>query len=1190
MSDPEDAPAPRGEPDPEIQTVLFVRELWSGPSLIAPLMSTDLASAGVEGDALVEQQLFLREYLARSSPEVVARYSFPAGTTLVEVTLPLPREELPRRLQIDIPIAFACAVIPWGKDRWVTIPAIAHTFYLEEDEGLEEAIRAEVRRIVFAQELSPYQLIRLLPAREHRLERIAVPLPRIERSVGRAVSLRKAIIEREIRKRAVETLLSVATPLHIEERDHPPPVGRDAELTLMGSLLGGEERLSVLLVGQEQAGKTALLEAWIDRGRAAGRSPLVYSTSGAQLIAGMGGPGQWQERIRRVLEAAGALDAILYFEHLEDLLAERTTGGIDLAGAIKAYLDEGKVRVVAEIREGHLDALEGLHWGFFGCLSKVRVGPLSPAQTLEALHARARRDEQNPTRARIDPAALPALVDLAERYLPYRAFPGKAFRLYDELCSTREKTQAFHGSQAGPRGTRRPDRASGRTGPAPPGKASRGSQPEIVTEAPISVDELYDVFSLKTGVPSFLLRDDRALTVGEVADALRKHVVGQDEAVRRLAETIGVVKAGLQPAGKPLATFLFVGPTGVGKTELARSIAAYLFGSADRLLRFDMSEFTDAFAAERLIRGTDRDDGLLTRKIREQPFCVLLLDEIEKAHPAVFDLLLQVSGEGRLSDARGRVAHFQNAIIIMTSNLGAAHRQGSFGFTAGQSPAVSLASHYQKHVEAAFRPEFVNRLDRIIAFNSLSPEEVFAVTRLGVARIRRRRGLEDLGAALEVDERAMRRLAEDGYSEHYGARALRRHLEEHLASPLARLLASLGAEARDLTIHVTTRADAGAQGHGSGEPERHEPEERRGAIVAELETAALRFEASRRPSSKGSRELQGSERIAQARRDVDAFIELSGVQQIKEQVDFLVTQLGDAAHNKGDRRIALEIAELQGEHHRLSELWSRAERAQADVHDTEEVALAALFEGEEVRPFLAEALEAREKLHAVLPYLLVALEPQRDEITLMIQELDDHRAFDYWLAPLLHDLAAREWTAVIHVDGGARLPGDEWPADRRWGPPRTPEWTITALNTQERPFKNLLLRCKGPYAGVMLALEAGLHRMTGVSPREAAARAHLYVHPITMQMAVDPRLWKEKIMVPPPPSRSAELTRGPAARELDGPSGSVQIAGRRAQTVLASASAYWSSFERVALAHLLLFETQEGLDRDTVFAPRWSTA
>jgi len=360
--------------------------------------------------------------------------------------------------------------------------------------------------------------------------------------------------------------------------------------------------------------------------------------------------------------------------------------------------------------------------------------------------------------------------------------------------------------------------------------------------------------------------------------------------------------------------------------------------------------------------------------------------------------------------------------------------------------------------------------------------------------------------------------------------------------------------------------------------------------VAELETATLHFEGSRRPSTKGSRELQGSERIAQVRREVDALIDLAGVQQIKEHVEFLVTQLGDAALGKADRRITLEIAELQGEHHRLNELWSRAERAQADVHGAEEIALAALLEGEEVRPFLAEVLEAREKLHAVLPYLLVALEPRRYAITLMIQELDDHRAFDYWLAPLLHELPAREWTAVIHVDGGARLPGDEWPTDRRWGPPRTPEWTLEALAAQERPFKNLLLRCEGPYAGVMLALETGLHRMTGVSPKETAERAHLHVHPITMEMAVDPRLWKEKIMVPPPPSRSAELTRGPATRELDGPSGTVQIVGRRTQTQLVSASAYWSCFERIALAHLLLFETQEGLDRDTVFAPRWSIA
>ena len=235
---------------------------------------------------------------------------------------------------------------------------------------------------------------------------------------------------------------------------------------------------------------------------------------------------------------------------------------------------------------------------------------------------------------------VPTAVELARRYLPYRAFPGKAVRLLEEL-------RVAHDAE-------RDESGAGR----------------VLGDA-----ELYAAFSWATGIPIALLDDDRADRARRSrSPQLRRRMVGQDAAVRRVAEAICVAKARLAPADKPLAILLFVGPSGVGKTELARSVAAYLFGAPDKMVRLDMSEYTDPWAAERLFGGTVGDEGRLTAAVRSQPFGVVLLDEIEKAHPSVFDLLLQVLGEARLTDGRGRTTYFHNAIIVLTSNLGTRER------------------------------------------------------------------------------------------------------------------------------------------------------------------------------------------------------------------------------------------------------------------------------------------------------------------------------------------------------------------------------------------------------------------------------------------------------------------------------------------------------------------------------------
>jgi ATP-dependent Clp protease ATP-binding subunit ClpC len=1124
------------------RTHVLVNEQFDGQCLAHPVAAPTHSAYAREEDALTELALFLREHFGRSPPEAVSRLSLPDGATLLEIAVTLPREEAPRRREPDdVPVTFPCVVVPARSGReppaagerddvWVLCPVLDHAFHVERDEPLEEAIRAEIRRLVGALDLTMWERLGLLPPRAVRLEVLDVPLPEGARGADDAARHQR-LAERARKKQAIAALRAVATPLSTLARHAPkvPLVGRDAELATLRSLLDGKDRLGVLVVGPEHAGKSALVHAY-----AGACERQVWATSGAQLIAGMSLFGQWQERIRDVMDAVAELDAVLYFESLDDLLAERVeSGGIDFAGAMRPWLDEGKVRLCAEIRADRLDAVEGRHWAFFAGLSRLRVEPLSAESTRLALTLRAAHDARvEPDRPRVAAEAIGPLVDLAERYLPYGAFPGKAVRLYDDLRAAHEKERLTTG------------------------------EPTVIGRP-----ELYRVFSIATGVPEMLLRDDAPLRIEDVAAALRAHVIGQEDAILRLSEIIGVVKAGLQPSGKPLATFLFIGPTGVGKTELSRALAAYLFGSADRMVRFDMSEFMTPDAAERLIRGSESGDGLLTRRVREQPFCVILLDEIEKAHPAVFDLLLQVAGEGRLSDARGQTAYFHNAILIMTSNLGAAERRTPAGFTSG--PTADVA-HYQRIVSVSFRQEFVNRIDRIVAFRALSRAEVREVARLGVARLGRRSGLAENGSSLSVSEAALARLADEGYSETYGARAQRRHLDEHLAAPLSRLLANLGKDGRDLAVDVTLE---------------DEPvPDREGVLVASAEAGGLRLTARRQKRGQRSEQLFEHERVAALRFNVDAHLSRPTLEQVKDQIDFLVTQLSLSDKEKRDGRVLQEQAELSSDHHRLHELWKRLTAAQEELHAIEELAVVALFEGQPLGGLLGDADKASRAFLQALPYALTALEPRRDAVTLMVEELDEG-AFAYWLTPLFAELPRRGWSALVHVAGDR---GDDWPADRRWGPPRTPEQL--AREMEARPagaFRNLLLRVRGPYAGVFLALEAGLHRVelekkADRKDGDEGSRLHLGVRTVALQFDVPAEAWSEKHLAPPAAGSAGLRKRAPVMRLHDECTRAIFVA--RDALVAVDPSAYFQRFEEIVLAHLLLFENGT-LDRDDFFAP-----
>jgi ATP-dependent Clp protease ATP-binding subunit ClpC len=1143
-----------------VEVKVWSQTLWSGHRLVAPVAALAKAALGEDSEVEAALEAFLERYLEHAPAPLLARFALPATVQLRRVEVEIPRaapEHLSSRRaarlagEIPGPIEVAALVIPAEAagagpvDAWVVVPVLDHTFYVPRSEDLDAAIRAEVRRTAPVLKPEPLDYLELLPPEEAELVTLTVALSR-EAGGAAGAKARRRLAEAKRKAEARDVLASVARPLSEPAGFRPGPeaVGVAEAQARLTALLCGPERIGVLLVGEPRVGKSELLWSVIRAQRQDGLPP-VWATSGAQLIAGMSGLGQWQERVRRVMEAVEALDAILYLDDVGDLFGDQSHG-LDLPGAMRGYLEDRRARLVTEVSPAALDRLERRNLSFFAALHRVRLEGQDRGAGREAVRRRARFHEAaDPRAVRLGEAAVEPIVELTHRYFPYRPFPAKAVELYEAVRSQAEQR-----------------------------RDGEGKAPELDPEA------VRAAFSAETGIPAFLLRDDVALKADEVRAALARRLVGQDAAVRAVVETVCVVKAALQPTGKPLATFLFVGPTGVGKTELARSLARFLFGDEGRLVRFDMSEFADPLAAERLIRGTERQEGLLTRQVRAQPFSVLLLDELEKADPSVFDLLLQVTGEGRLTDARGQTTWFHNTIIVMTSNLGAAHRREGLGFEA--RPEADQA-YYTRAVERSFRPELVNRLDRVIAFEALTPAQVEAVARLGLARIQRRRGVLDRGLTLEATQAALTRLAADGYSAAYGARAIRRHLDDAVAAPLAALLAQAGPLARAGTVVVR------AAGEEAKLP---------GRVLTRHAAGPLELVLVEGQQQQARRDTRHVEEIAALRREVEQLLALDRVEEVRAQQKMVRSQLnrggeGTARQRRramaADRRGAQDLERLGREHHRLQEVLQAAEAAQGALVAAEELALGALLAGEETAGVMDEARSAHRAFMRNLAYLLLAMERRRDEITLHLQEVWPRGAMALWLLPFLDAAEARGWQVELHVPGEHGTAEERWPQLCPWGPGRSP--AVMRRRFEEalgagRPGPdftdgNLLLRVRGPWAGVLLAFEQGLHRFEGRA--EEGGSPGLFVRLAALRFEHPVEEWVRPTLAPLQSTLRSNHARGRPVRLFKAAFDRLELPRAEASLTLPLA-AYWSRLEEVVSAELLACERLEGRERDRFFA------
>ena len=543
---------------------------------------------------------------------------------------------------------------------------------------------------------------------------------------------------------------------------------RDALVEHLLAALAADKLSSIMLVGRADVGKTALLHELVERIRqgnvpAALRDREVWAVTANNLIAGMKYTGEWQGRTQRLIQQVRRGRQILYMADPNEILdAGRWSGSDNNMGRfLRPYIESGELTIICECAPEGFDAGMKVEPSFMNAFRRIDVSETDEADTQAIAHATARRLEAARNLS-IDPAAVAAALNLTRRFMPYRAFPGKAVRFLENLARDATSAGAEHAL---------PLRALGRA-------------------------DAIRAFTRATGLPEFILSDEQAMRVPEVRAYFEERLLGQADAVGAMVDLVTVIKAGLNDPNKPLGSFFFVGPTGVGKTELAKVLAEFLFGGRDRLIRFDMSEYASADALPRLIGTAWKPDseGELTRQVRAQPFCVVLFDELEKAHREVFDALLGVLGEGRLTDASGRTADFRNAIIIMTSNLGASRREMhdiGFGAAGRADPADSderLRAHFTKQAEQFFRPEFFNRIDRIIAFRPLTLDAMRLITRRELGKLLMREGVVGRNLLVEIDDAVIERLLAQGFHPLYGARPLQREIERMVILPLARLV------------------------------------------------------------------------------------------------------------------------------------------------------------------------------------------------------------------------------------------------------------------------------------------------------------------------------------------------------------------------------------------------------------------
>ncbi|RFU60136.1 ATP-dependent Clp protease ATP-binding subunit [Bacillus sp. V59.32b] len=581
-----------------------------------------------------------------------------------------------------------------------------------------------------------------------------------------------------------------------------PVIGRDEEVKRVIEILNRRNKNNPVLIGEPGVGKTAVAEGLASK-IAEGNVPAkllskeVYLLDVASLVSNTGIRGQFEERMKQLIsELQERKNTILFIDEIHQIVgAGSAEGSMDAGNILKPALARGELQLVgattlAEYRKIEKDA--ALERRF----QPVHIDEPTPTEAFAILQGLKERYEAF-HEVSFSEEALKAAVELSHRYIQDRFLPDKAIDLMDEAGSklnlTIEGAQEEDIKERLAQINKEKEQALAKEAYEEAAKLRDEEERleemlktnEQAVRPIVTVEHIQEIIEQKTGIPVGKLQEDEQAKMVHLQEELSKKVIGQEEAVKKVAKAIRRSRAGLKSKNRPIGSFLFVGPTGVGKTELSKTLAEELFGSKDAMIRLDMSEYMEKHSVSKLIGSPPgyvghEEAGQLTEKVRRKPYSIILLDEIEKAHPDVMHMFLQILEDGRLTDSQGRTVNFKNTVIIMTSNAGVSEKRKVMGF--GTNSAVEEATILQS-LGNYFKPEFLNRFDNIIEFSALKKEDLLQIVDIMLKDLYETLSAEGLG--LEVTVEAKEKLAELGYHPAFGARPLRRSIQEHLEDGIA---------------------------------------------------------------------------------------------------------------------------------------------------------------------------------------------------------------------------------------------------------------------------------------------------------------------------------------------------------------------------------------------------------------------